>query len=64
MLAPGAGYVGVTGTRLDREGVGPSLERGKRYVGVHDRNRGGEIGAIGGVDRDLERGERATNAEL
>lgn len=63
MLAPGAGYVGVTGTRLDMEGVGPSLEGGKRYVGVQNRDRGSEIGAIGGVDSDLERGEGAASVE-
>ena len=33
-------------------------------MGVQDRDRGGEIGAIGGVDGDLERGEGAANVEL
>ena len=35
-------------------GGGPLLEPGERDVGVEYRNRGGKVGAIGGVDGDLD----------
>ena len=41
----------------------PSLEPGKRYVGVQDRDRGGEVSAVGGVDSNLIKGEGAAKVE-